>query len=251
MKTKKIAINELHVDATYQRTVQRSHVRRIVENFDAAAFGHLLVAERSSKTSRYYVVDGFHRLEAAKNMGMEHVLCDVFQSKGKAHEAEMFRWANNRRNLDARIAFRCRLVEGEASARAVEAICREHGFHTWDSGSKRANWPMISAVRELELAYDGEVLARVLATISRAYTADTEAALEGWMIGGLAAFYRLHPEAVDDRLITKMKRIQPNEFLRRASQGKGLIGGGRNKLVALALVQEYDKGLKSGRLSDA
>ncbi len=86
-----VSTDELQIDARYQRPVNEALVGKIASHFNEALFAPLLVAERTmpSGTTKF-VVDGQHRLEAARALGFKEVPCFVYQGMSPADEANLF-----------------------------------------------------------------------------------------------------------------------------------------------------------------
>lgn len=80
--------DNLLIDNRYQRPVNPALVSRIARHYSEALFSPLLVAQRGS--SKYYVVDGQHRLEAAKELGLQEIPCFIYQNMSPSEEASLF-----------------------------------------------------------------------------------------------------------------------------------------------------------------
>ena len=83
--------DSLEVDLRYQRLVNSELVSKIASHYSEALFSPLLVAERKTREGiSYYVVDGQHRLEAAKLLDLVEVPCFVYSGMTPAEEANLF-----------------------------------------------------------------------------------------------------------------------------------------------------------------
>lgn len=108
-KIRVLPVDSLIVDRSYQRSAEsESTTSKMANNFNWVAFGTPTVMERPGKGgSKFYVVDGQHRVIAAKNYGLTSVRCLVFKSNGKKHEARGFLDTNiNRKNVSSIDKFR-------------------------------------------------------------------------------------------------------------------------------------------------
>jgi len=91
-----LPIDDIRVDFRYQRAVIRQKLLDIASRFNWEGFGAIVVMQRAN--GHYFVVDGQHRLEAAKLRGdVVTVKTIVFQSDGPDHEARAFLDLNTRR----------------------------------------------------------------------------------------------------------------------------------------------------------
>lgn len=82
-----LPVNMLEVDHSYQRPAALSVVKRIAETWDSTKAGTLLVNFRDE---RFYVMDGQHRMEAAKLAGIGTLYCMVSIGKTRDEEIEVF-----------------------------------------------------------------------------------------------------------------------------------------------------------------
>ncbi|MCM1322995.1 MAG: ParB N-terminal domain-containing protein [Acetobacter sp.] len=86
-----VSTDELQVDSRYQRPVNEALVGKIASHFNEALFAPLLVAERATPDGHIkFVVDGQHRLEAARLLGFKEVPCFVYSGMSVADEANLF-----------------------------------------------------------------------------------------------------------------------------------------------------------------
>lgn len=83
-----IKTGEIMVDSGYCKKSNPKLVDRLVENWRDDISAPLLVADRSNDD--YYVIDGQHRLEAMKRMGVETVLCKAVKVLSLEDEKRLF-----------------------------------------------------------------------------------------------------------------------------------------------------------------
>lgn len=121
-----ISLDILNIDDAYQRTLNRSLVEKIVEHFDPAGVGLIAVSRRSDGT--YWVIDGQHRVEALRLLGIPTVMCIVEETEDQATEASVFMLRNTRKEVLAFDKFRARLTAKDPDAVAIDATCRSYGF---------------------------------------------------------------------------------------------------------------------------
>lgn len=133
---------QLAVDPTYQRELDTgSHqlIRRIAANWDWNLFQPLVVAQREDRS--LWVVDGQHRLEAARLRGdVLQLPCVIFQPDAHADEAAVFVELNlARRPLTPLALFKGAIAAGDESAVALDRLLRDVGLRF--SGS--ADWKQL------------------------------------------------------------------------------------------------------------
>lgn len=89
LRTAMLQVGKLKIDKSYQREkLSESNILGIARDFNWAAFRTILVARRAN--GDFYVVDGQHRLDAAKRRGITLVPCSIFESTGPEEEARAF-----------------------------------------------------------------------------------------------------------------------------------------------------------------
>ena len=116
-----VDVKTLKIDKSYQREVNPRQVKRIVSDFQPEAYHPLLVGRRDSGAD--YVVDGLQRLAAGKKLKFTDVMCSVFSSDGRAHEAAIFGRVNKARTaITALNGYRAALVSGDEKTLAINKI---------------------------------------------------------------------------------------------------------------------------------
>jgi hypothetical protein len=242
-KNRILSIDSLQICDAYQRTVVRARVNHIKKHFDQDALGSLCVGERSDGS--FWIVDGQQRCTALREMGIDRVPCDIFESRGKSHEAQIFRQKNKHRtSVSARTNFKAALTEGDTQAIAIQAAVESAGMHMMlDGGSK--GWPQVCCVGALSSIFEdggAEHLTRVLNIVCTAWKGEDDA-LQGTILQGLGLFL-IKADVEDKRLIQKMKKVEPMAVVRFADSQRKLLGGGRAGAVATAFLNFYNKGAK-------
>ena len=240
-----LPVGSLNVDRAYQRTVRKTQVRKIVTNYQPAAFGSLLVGRRSS--GKLFVVDGQQRMTAAKQLNINSILCSVFESDGRAHEASIFKLVNHDRTGIASLqVYRACLWAGEKETLDIDAIVRECGFRV-PQGSSRA-WPNITSTGALYAIYRKKsgpsVLMNTLAVINDSWKKNDDA-LRSFVLSGTALFISREPEFDTKRLVKALKNVNPYTMLQDAESASKLLGRGRSDVFARAILKLYNKGLRN------
>jgi hypothetical protein len=121
-----IAIDNLRIDATYQRKVSHSSGRRvriIMSGFSWNRFGALIVARLGPDA--YAVIDGQHRALAACALGVSDVPCVVVQAETAAQAMDFVGINTARTGVPSIDKFRARCAAGDAAAREVADLLRD------------------------------------------------------------------------------------------------------------------------------
>lgn len=122
-----IAVDVLTADPRYQRTIEsrssRANITRIVERFSWALFGAATVADTPDG---YRVIDGQHRIEAARRLEIAEVPCLLVEALDLAAQAQLFVDANRHRvGLTALAMHHAMVAAGDTVAVAIQHICAE------------------------------------------------------------------------------------------------------------------------------
>lgn len=130
--------NLLTIAPEYQRGLSKTSVKRIEQNWSWRAAGVVTVSVRNGT---HYVVDGQHRVEAAKNIPeITHIPCLVFKNLELADEAKTFVDVNSgRRGMCSVEKFIATVVQGDEIAAYVQNRIESNGFRVAKSGFHSAN----------------------------------------------------------------------------------------------------------------
>jgi hypothetical protein len=212
----RVNLADLKVAVAYQRMIKKAHVKQIVNNFNPEAISAIKVAKRANGSM--YIIDGQHQAQALMQLGYTVWPCQVTASRGRAHEAELFRICNSaktRKQVTPLELYRALLVEGDPKARACHASIKDHGFVTGNV----TQWPTIRCIGCVQKLSDLGVLDETLAMIVDAW-GDTEdvSALHIGVISGLGQWiYDMWDsdkwtDAVQDKMIARMSTVTPKRI---------------------------------------
>lgn len=125
-----LPVAKLRVDARYQRSLAARRSQRLIaeltNNFRWVAFQAILAVPDGDG---WLLIDGQHRVEAARRRGIEHVPAVVVSASSLEDQAEAFVRANTARvALTAVALFHARLAAREGRALAAAALLKEVGL---------------------------------------------------------------------------------------------------------------------------
>lgn len=225
----------------YQRPVNNSRVRQIVNNFNKASIQKPLVSFRDGK---YYVIDGQHRIKALMLLGYEEWTCDVITGLSKKEEAII--WDNFNGNSKPATTIErayAQLLAGDKRALFIDQIVNETGFEIDYKSTGRAGTIIAyKALQNVEKKYGKQMLQKVLRTIRDTLGTSREA-LSGIVIEGLADFYneKANSEKFKESWLTKRLceygikgLLQKKTLLANSLQLKGKIA------ITRALIEIYN-----------
>lgn len=248
-----ISLDILNIDAAYQRTLNRSLVDRIVENFDPAGVGLIAVSRRADGT--YWVIDGQHRVEALRILGIGSVMCLVEETEDQATEALVFMLRNTRKEVLAFDKFRARLTAHDPDVVAIDAACRAYGFPLAKSGA--GAFSCVATVERIWRGLNAMTAERGPATLKatlglmRSAWGATLPRPSGDITLALATFLDRYGDKVDtNRLALKLSGAPGGwtGILGKARGLRGLHGGSVAHAAVEAIWRIYNTGMKSNAL---
>lgn len=249
-----LKLDQLIVDARFQRPIQQSRVERYVKQFDPKLVGLLTVSHRAN--GKYVLLDGQHRWMVLVERRYTEAMCEVLDGLTLEQEAAIFHGRNvGRVRLKPGDYFRARLAANDPVAKAIEEIVTKAGYrielhpdiywHTGKGGDPKA----IVSINAIERIFNTGKLPDTLGTIKAAWPSQPSFFLKAELLLGVAAFLRLYPESHEDRLITMLSKYSPHVILANANRGSAM--GGRGTIwqhVVEDMRAIYNRNAQAGRL---
>jgi hypothetical protein len=262
---RRLRTGSLRIDSTYQRPLNAKRATQMAAAWDDNLAGTIIVNERD--TGGLWVVDGQHRLAAARLAGIEWLDAEVHSGRTPAEEAELW-WRHNHFRASPKVIniFNARLAAGDEEAESIVAAVKAAGVEINLSNPSTKAPNQTIAVGMLQSIH-GELgplgLTRVLRVLRTAWP-ETREALNAVPLSGVGGFlyvYQSHPRFDYDRLAPKLGERPCSTFIRRAAEltaGGVVIGGlggprlGFNKPGPRAAVLEaYNRNLRGRALPAA
>ena len=199
----------------YQRELNMSRVKRYSLDFDWDIFGVPLVSLRNGN---YFIVDGQHRVELLKMLGIEEVLCQVICGLSYEQEAKKFVKLNSERGgLTSNQKFHGRVESKDPIALDIVRVLKGRGFtYSHTAGQKKEN--VISAVACVEniyKVYGDKHLDRVLSILRESWFG-SPSSLNRDIIRGISTFISETRGVKDDILCSALENIDPQNIILRA-----------------------------------
>ncbi len=250
-----LRIELLQVDGRYQREIKQDGVtliNRIVRDFKWARFGALLVAG-PDRIGDYAVIDGQHRLEAARrHPQISEVPCLVVDAGDVPSQARTFKGVNKDRRGVTRInVFWADVAAGEESAVRVRAVCEECGCFVSRAGTGRQKPLHTVAVSAIEqcLALDEGALRAALTTLVEAQ-GEAENAFRSATIKALTRMYALLPDLDRKRLVRILAEMDLDDEIERARTFRDTMGGAVETALQAILTRAYNRNLRMGQIPE-
>jgi hypothetical protein len=249
-----IKITELKIDPSYQRTecLKMTLVNSIVKNFNPHLLGVLIVSQRKDG---YYVIDGQHRLEALKTMGIETVWCSVESGISQKTEAEEFIEYNSKRNnLTQASMFKAAIAAGDEEAAKIDSIMSRYYFkidgkskYRTSKGSNTIN--AVKVVKTWFSRLPEDEFDRLFALLRVTWNGDS-VSLDGRIIAGLGYLIKKAGNYFTNRdFAEKMNTKVAADILRLGHSFKG-SSSDSDKAYAMAIMQTYNSGKTTKRIPE-
>lgn len=244
----KISLSEMIIDS-YQGHVNNSLVEKMAAKWDESAAGAVILNMREDNT--YAVLDGQHRVLAAKKVGVTELNALVFIGKSREEEAKLFVQLNTKHNVSALDRFRANLVAGGHREKNIRAAVREVGLDIafTRGGNAKTGPDGVTCVAAMINIYDKfglPLLKTTLGALTSAFSAypDRRKAYSQPAMIGTAQFIYRYPQANIPRLIEKMRTKSPTVL---TAMGETKIDAHSDLWVGWGkmLVDLYNSGLKA------
>ena len=237
---KRLSVKDLKI-ADYQRdSISMKKVKEYAENFDWDIFETPLISYRDGE---YWIVDGQHRIEVLKLLGIETVFCKVLTNLDYHQEALKFNKLNTaRRILSACDKFHSRVEAKDCVATAIDKILKEYSLTYSNRTKARKRYDRVTAITAVENIYKeggAEHLSRVLRVLKEAWYGEP-AAFGRDMMQGLSTFFKNSRGVNDGILISCLERRMPKDILASAkifgAENGITISSGSSKMPHVAKV---------------
>lgn len=248
----------------FGRPLSVPKVQRLARSFELEAVGTLYLSLRSSTSpngGHYAILDGQHRIAAARLRGITKLPALVFIDLTYEQEAALyvkFATVNQQTSLDK---FRARVEAQEPQALDIlEVLNSIGGLYISYSGQDDHGIQAVTVIENLYRKGGRAHLRHVLTTIYRTWQG-TPRAYTHPILQGLSAFLTRYEQLTleDDgikldwqRLISILGHLTPEALIAKASQLRGILGqvSANNDSVGQLILLEYNKGLKTKRLPE-
>lgn len=208
-----VPVSMTFTDPSYGRAVDASNINRITRDWDPRAVGAVLLSLRPD--GRYAVIDGQHRIEAAKKFGVSTIPARVYLDLSHSEEARLYRLFGMHKAQTPLDRFRAAIQERQPKALKIKGIIEGMGLEISSGFVADGKIMAIAAVGSIFDRYGPEMLDLTLRTLYAAFGRQYQA-YSRQMITGLAAFI-VRYEATCDwvRLVDRLQEEGTTEINQR------------------------------------
>ncbi len=211
-----VPVSLLKVDhKSYQRE-EKKHIVKMSKEWDDSQCTLLLVNYRSDE-GWFYVIDGQHRAEAARILGIDYLTCEVFIDLTVEEEARRFLYYNTgTKSLSPFDTFKANICWGEVNDTAIKNVCDKYGIAVIDRKGKAKQLRSVSVVRAIYRNSGISALEWVFSLIEEAHWEDFKESYSADIIQGLGIVYQKYIgelETARRKLIDFMRNSNPTEIM--------------------------------------
>lgn len=231
-----------------------SHAAKIASTFNEKKFGQILINRNPDGTLT--IIDGHNRLAALDILGWSEyvIMCEVFDGLSDAEIADLFGGRNFRKAMNAITTFMNDLEAGHEEATAIAKILA--GWDLRVAKTRAGSTCAIPAVMALRKVYRmpgvyakrGEALRAAVSLLMNAWGAGDS--LAGELIEGAGMFMARHGREIDVASLEHRLTGYPKGPRGLSGSARGLrelLGGSLAHNVAHIVVEQYNKGRRSGK----
>lgn len=246
---KTIPLNRI-VIGDYQREPSCRRVERIINEFNPAKLGILVVNDRQDGT--YAIIDGQNRLSALRAIGITEASCFVLIGLTQEQEADYFRKQNqNHVNLTNYDLYHAGVVAKDTHYLMLKETLARYGYQAHKISAPR-HVTAVAALTKIVALYGFDVLDQTFAFISATWDGDSTA-VRREMLAGIADFAsrfasKVSPDLFSTRMCDKIPGTLFYEYRRRC-EGRATFRNAFNPLMrrtcCVVLMEAFNKGLGS------
>lgn len=242
---RRLVIDDIRVDSTYQRDCDVARVQRMGRDFDARRLGIITV---NARAGILWCVDGQHRLALLRERGERQADAAVYEGLSQSEEAALFVLLNRgSKSVDAWGLFKAETVSGDPVVHDIIGIVNRSGFRIARETS-HDNISAVQALRRIHALGGSALLGLTLETVRATWTGAQDART-GQIIEGLALFFhsfRGEPQYDAGHAQRTLDINAPVQVIRAAQEvaATRMAAGASAVYVAEAIRNLYNKPLR-------
>ncbi|WP_319533396.1 DUF6551 family protein [uncultured Cohaesibacter sp.] len=237
-----VNVDLIMTDNNYQRDLVSARVKKILKSFSWRYFQPVTLAPKSDGT--YAVLDGQHRVEAAKlHPTVSEVPASIIEASCVRDEADTFVKVNTERSSVSTIdRFWAGLVASDDDALSVQRVVTAANCQIAPATGvlKPRMTNAVGAVSRAIRNYGDKAVIDTMKTICAAWPEDGKA-LKGTIITGLSRVLRANPDADLDHITHVLKDQDMATFTANAEAIRKISGGTADTAIAKTIIEQYNR----------
>lgn len=243
--------DEMFVDPTYQRPLDKGRARRMADAFDPTLVGVIDVSDRGpAHRPRYAVINGQHRRAALvlahPDGGHAPMVCTVHRGLDVTAEARLFHELDvTTKRLNSWDLWHARRGAGDPKVTQIDQLCEALNLKA-QPGQSPGNVGCVGSLEKLlDLGGPG-LLTSTLTVLLAAYGRDWNGYYAPLVYGVGQLLHYYGDDVEPERLIEALGRSTPQQLRAQAAGLRELMPGSVPRLVAQVLVNRMN-GTRGGR----
>jgi len=232
----------MFVDEAYQRPLDKPRAQRMADAWDRRLLGVVDVSDRGlHAVPRYAVVDGQHRMAAARLTGVQVLAANVHEGLSVPEEAATFDRLNRQRKATtAWDHWRARRLAGDEQVLAIEEVCARYGLKVMMSPNDNVI-ACIAAVEQIVKLGGISLLSETISILREVWGSQREA-YDAPIMRGVSCILHYLAEPIDlCRLADALMDTSPRQLRAHATALKDITSGATHILIAIAVIGIYNK----------
>lgn len=234
--------NRLNIETEYQRQAFQSKVYEFSNSWSWLACGVIVVGSRDGE---YWVIDGQHRVLAAKRRSdIISLPCIVFQTESVAQEAVGFLAANSRRKpVSALAKHKAMVVANDPIALHIESVVKKLGVVLTESGNMHRGMRCISwcfrKATEDRNAFD------LVMEVGTTLCFDKNIQVQEKLLDGLWYIHKFCGDGLHDKkLVKRMYEKGATVLIDSITRAQAFFVRGGSRIFAEGILTQINKGLQ-------
>lgn len=217
MYSQKLSVNKLKTDMSYQSPVKDAQVKKIVKDFDPQKL-HTIVVNRRNDMN-FYIIDGQHRVEALKELGIPLIEATVHEGLTIQQEADMYFGINDRPTKSPISKGKAKLTSGDKFANHLDMIVNTTGMRIdYENAGLKGTISAYGTLERILKKYGSDILVKTLNLIQTVY-GDDRTYYQGYVMEGFAKLlYTFEDSLKMNELIKRLKQKGFNDLLADINQ---------------------------------
>lgn len=244
-----VELPRLKIDRRYQRVVNMQRVRRLAAAYDEDLMGVLVCSVREDGI---FIIDGQHRYEVAKLLGMSTIRCELRVGLTLEQEANIFYNLDTARvGLNSDDSFRALLTANDPTALSVAATIEAVGLKVSLGGPVKGGVRAFKTIVNLTKQYGIERVRAALQVIAYAWH-DIETPAPASVMEGMTHFLGYYPDINPRDLGHSLRtHTSPQKLNVDARALTGTLSWSTKRSMARAILAAYNKSRRAeNRLPD-
>ncbi|MFC9999669.1 DUF6551 family protein [Nocardia sp. NPDC127526] len=252
-----VSVREIFADPAYQRDLDLPRAQHMAEHWNVRLVGVIELSDRGegAQPDRYAVINGQHRVEAARLCDRDmHLVAKVHTGLSLAQEAQLFHEIDaNTRRLTTWDRWKARRAAGDPVVSAIEAVVVAAGMRV-DMAPVNGN---IRCTSTLERVYKlggggrGLLLENTLTFIAEVWGKRLDS-VDAPLVLGVALLLHSYDDVLDhEKLGDVLEAIAPRQIKARAEALRETENGQTGRLAALVMIGAYNSARGTKKLPRA